>query len=170
MAETNVPKTHRHVTSVTIKDNAGANTYAIPLRGSLTYTPGGWAEVDIKDFDGSFTGVSPTKGEEQFTTLSITATQRGLSATADTVLADFLDYAGTVNASWVSTGTETSAAFGDLIKMFDLEVVIADHTGTTTLTFPDCTFIGSSMNSSLDGNAITFSAKSRTPYPAAAHV
>lgn len=169
MPETNVPKTHRHVTSVTIKDDAGANQYVIPLRGSLTYTPGGYAEVDIRDFDGSFTGVSPTKGEEQFTTLTITATQRGLSGTADLALADFLDYAGTVSSAWVSTGTETSSAFGDLIKVFDLEVAIADHTGVTTLTFSDCSFIGSSMNSSLDGNVITFSAKSRAPYPAVVH-
>tara|TARA_R100000734_G_C3316344_1_gene108796 strand:+ start:711 stop:1226 length:516 start_codon:yes stop_codon:yes gene_type:complete len=169
MAETNVPKTHRHVTAVTIKDNAAANTYSIPLRGSLTYQAGGFAEVDIKDYDGSFTGVSPTKGEEQFTTLTINATQRGLAGqAADVTLTDFIDNAGLVASTWVSTGSETSASAGDLIKVFDITVTITDHTGTATYTFPDCTFIGSSLNSSLDGNAITFSAKSRAPYPTVA--
>ena len=167
MPETNVPKTHRHVTKVTIIDGTAVTPleYEIPLRGSLTYTPGAYTEVDIKDFDGSFTGVSPTKGDEQFTTLSISATQRGLAAEPDVVLQDFLDEAGVVASTWESVGTETSAAFGDLIKMFDIQVEIQDHTGTLTMTFPDCTFIGSSMSSAIDGNTITFSAKSRAPYP-----
>ena len=168
MPETNVPKTHRHVTSVTITDGT-PQSYLIPVRGSLTYTPGGYAEVDIKDFDGSFTGVSPTKGDEQFTTLTITATERGIPGQppADICLADFLNHSGDV-PNWISTGTETSAAYGDLIAMVDIIVTLADHTGTSTITFPGCTIIGSSINSTLDGNVITISAKSRAAYPTTA--
>lgn len=168
MAETNTPKTRRHITGIVITDGA-ALSYTIPVRGELNYTPGGYSLVDIKDSDGSFTGLSPTRGEEQATTFSIEATQRGLAgraAAADMGLADFLNGSGVAaQGTATSTGNEDGSVAGEHEVMFSVVCTITDHTGTETLTFPDCTFVGSSYASSLDGTKISLSGMSRQAYP-----
>lgn len=170
MAETTGPKTRRHLTSITITDGA-ALSYAIPLRGELTYTPGGFTLVDIKDSLGEFTGLSPTRGEEQATTFSIEATQRGLAgrAAANVALKDFFGNSGAAaSGTATSVGDETGSVAGEFQVMYTVTCVCTDHTGTETITFPDCTFLGSSWASSLEGNKITLSGTSRQAYPTVA--
>ncbi len=166
MAETDTIKTRRHITSMRIVDG-GSTDYTVPLRGDLSYTPGGYNLVDVKDYDGSFTAVSPTRGEEQPTTGSVTATQRGIgdrALEADIGLVDFINDAGIVLAS-TTTGTEAGTVSGEHQRMFTIIFLETDHTATETLTFPRCTFSGSSFSSSLDGNQISLSFTSRAAYP-----
>lgn len=165
MAETNTPKTRRHITNIVITDGA-ALSYSIPLRGELTYTPGGFTLVDVKNSNGSFTGLSPTRGEEQPTSFTIEATQRGLGSralVADMGLIDFITQDGF--AVGTSVGDENGSVAGEFQVMYNVTVTTTDHTGTETLLFPDVTFLGSSFSSSLEGNKLSLSGISRKGFP-----
>jgi hypothetical protein len=166
MAETTSTKTRRHITNAVISDG-GAISYDIPLRGDLSYTPGGYALIDFKDYDGSFTGNSPTRGEENATTGTIEATVRGLSARllADMGLKDFLDHSGVV-ATATTTGIESGSVVGEVETTYTLTVTTTDHTKTETMVFPRTTFVeGSSLSAGLEGTKINLSFTSRQAFP-----
>jgi hypothetical protein len=167
VAEATTPKTRRHITSVTIKDDGSpAVSYAIPVHGELTYTPGGYALVESRTSKGAFSGVGPVLGTENPTTFSIECYQRGLTGSDSApVLKDFLDSL-TVGTGSDTTGSEPAGAASNHMKMFDVVVVTTDEIGTETLTFENCTFVGSSYATNLDDrNTISISGISRKAYP-----
>ena len=80
-------------------------------------------------------------------------------------LKDFID-ALEVGTGADTTGSEPSGAAPYHAKMYNVTVVTTDESGTETLVFPDCTFIGSSYGTNLDDrNVITLSGMSRAAYP-----
>lgn len=167
MAEVTTPKTRKHLTSITITDGGSpALSYAIPVHGELTYTPGGFTLVESRTSAGAFSGVGPVIGTEQATTFSVECYQRGLTGSdAGKVLKDFID-ALEVGTGADTTGSEPSGAAAYHAKMYNVTVVTTDESGTETLVFPDCTFIGSSYGTNLDDrNVITLSGMSRAAYP-----
>ena len=167
MSEATTPKTRRHVVSVTVSDDGSpAVSYAIPVHGELTYTPGGYALVESRTSKGAFSGVGPVLGTENATSFSIECYQRGLTGSDSApVLKDFLDKL-TVGTGSDTTGSEPAGAASNHMKMFDVTVVCTDETGTETLLFPNCTFVGSSFATNLDDrNTITLSGVSRAAYP-----
>jgi len=167
MAETNTTKTLRHVASITVTDGAPL-AYVLPVHGELTFTPGGYNLVDFKNADGSFTGISPTRGEENPTTFTINAVQRGnpgLLSGSQGLIDYILNSGVAAQGTATSTGTETASVSGEHEVMFDVAVVITDHVGSKTYTFEDCTFVGSSLAAGLEGNQITLSGSSRKAYP-----
>ena len=166
MAETNTVQTKRKFGTCVITDGA-ALTYTFNLILSLSYTPGHYDPIDVKDTNGNFTGLSPTAGEEQPTTGTIEATQRGLAgraAIADMAAIDFINRSG-VCVTATSTGIEDGSVAGEHIVMYDMTITQIDHTGTATYVFEDCTFEGSSAAIDLAGNKLSISFTSRKAEP-----
>ena len=166
MAEATTPKTRRHITSITISDDGSpAVSYAIPVHGELTYTPGGHALVESRTSKGAFGRRAGARHGEPDLVLD-----RVLPARVDRVglgagVEDFLDKL-TVGTGSDTTGSEPSEAASNHMKMFDVTVVTTDETGAETLLFPNCTFVGSSYATNLDDrNTITLSGVSRAAYP-----
>lgn len=167
MAEATTPKTRRHITSITLQDGgAPAASYAFPVHGELTYTPGGRTLVESRNSYGEYTGIGPVLGTENPTSFQLELYQRGLSGSdAGHVAKDFLDLIE-VGTAADTTGSEPAGAAADHLKMWDMIVVFDDEIGTETLTFPNCTFIGSSYATNLDDrNVITLVGMCRAGYP-----
>lgn len=165
MAEVTTPKTRRAITSISITDS-GTVSYTIPVHGELTYTPGGYTLVESRTSKGAFSGVGPVIGTENATTFSLECYQRGLTGSdAGKVTKDFMDQLE-VGTGSDTTGSEPAGAAANHAKMYNVTVVTTDESGTETLVFPDCTFIGSSYATNLDDrNTISLSGLSRAAYP-----
>jgi hypothetical protein len=167
MAETTTVMTKRKFGTLRITDG-GTIDYTVSLIMSMSYTPGHFDPIDVKDTNGNFTGLSPTAGEEQPTTGTIEATQRGLAGRAleaDMGLIDFIDRSGFVASGATSTGTESGSVAGEHIVMYDMIVTMTDEKGTVTYTFTDCTFEGSSWTTDMAGNKLSISFTSRKSKP-----
>lgn len=169
MPETTSLKTHRHFTGVVITDGAALTYTMRRINGTMTYTPGGYNLIDGLDFDGSFTDNSPTRGAEQATAASFTMMQRGLGGralVADMGLIDFImDSGQAATGVATTTGTESGSVVGEVQPMFTVTATNTDHTGTETTVFNGCTFIGSSVNATIDGTELSFSVTSRQAFP-----
>jgi len=168
MAEATTSKTRRHITSITFTDGgAPAASYAIPVHGDITWTPGGRTLVEDKNSYGEWTGIGPVKGEEQMTEGSIECVQRGLIGSDTIVLIDFIANLE-VGTAANTTGSEPAGAVADHVKMWDIVVVTTDETGTETLTFENCTISGTFQSALNERNSVTINFACRQAYPTTA--
>lgn len=155
--------------------------FEVPLWSSLTWTPGGFTEIPLRDQAGNFTGCV-VKGEANATSFSITGTQCGVGAqlfdevgppppdpAIDVVaLIDFIHTeCSPVMAPFVSADACDSDTCGSTVKLFTVKVYF-EGTGTETNTlyqFDYVSFQGSSFSSALEGNTINLSGTSYSACP-----
>lgn len=150
------PMSHYHFNTWEITD--GTTTITLELIGTVSWTPGGWALHEVRDFDGSFTTHDPLRGEENATELSISAKRLGPGGVASDVRIQDIVEAGGVVTGLNSTGGGCPGSQ----PTYTFRFTNTTSQGSTLRTFSRCSFSGD-IAPAISGDMVNLKAMSRSP-------